>query len=312
MADIENPTDEQATAALEQLSARDLSPDGDQELNDQGLLEPPAEEQPKVEAGAGDDQPPETEGTEAGEPQEDDPVAIAVKEAEERLTSRFEDQRKVDRERSSQNEKILRDRILRHGSANSQARELLETALKDPDGFTREAAERVVAQLRGSVNPQSSSFEPAPAATPSGSFNEAEAREDQALALNTFLNDVGLSKDEQDEFGKWVTSEGRTALSEREQAVAGVDLGAYLTIAHNRWTASRNTQKAEAKRSATTDAVRAVQRVQKAAARAGAPASSTRKPAASAAAARAGTIDIAKLTPNDVSKLVRESAERHM
>jgi hypothetical protein len=113
---------------------------------------------------------------------------------------------------------------------------------------------------------------------------------------------------EADQFGKWIRSEGSSALSLPEQAVANESLDGFLRIAHNRWRSAASAQSKQQKVDDAVAAVKSVQRTQRQTARAaevsgGAPKKQPTK--------TSEEVDVKKLTQNDISALLRQSWEQY-
>ena len=302
-------TEQQAADALSQLVAERTS--GKQlEL---AQSEPDAAPEPTVEEPPADTTPtePETEADpevaapEAAAPESDDVASLkqrladrdkTAEEAEKRYQARLD----AIQSRSQANERILRERHLRKSTAADRALKLFRAWKQTPEqGVPESDVDRAIAELEGTMNPNSPSYSPAPA--------PVEVSEDAAITLNAFLNEKHMDQVDADEFGKWIKSDGAEALSPNEQALANRDIDGFLRIAHLRYSESKrdkSTQRANA-----VEAVRTVQRTQKQAARAASTApAAPRKPAA---VSKPDTIDFDKVTQDDVSKWLRQSVEMY-
>lgn len=298
----EKVTEEQAGEALSALLAQSRDPDQDDEQETAAVIGDPSADEPA---------PAETpEGTEQAEGEEaaptDDVVSLRAKLADS--DKRFETERKSSedrvraiQERSSQNNSIVRDRYLRKANAASRALQVLEAA-RTEKGVSQEEVDRAVAELRGTMNPNSPSYQPAP------DNPGAASAEDQAMVLNDFLNEKQMSRAEAEVFGQWMRTEAGTVLSDREQALAGRDVEGFLRLAHTKYLAGQSTDRDKQRREAV-EATRTVQRTQKEAARAASAApAAPRKQNTSASAKQ---IDVRKLTKDDVSSLLRQSVEQY-
>ena len=217
------------------------------------------------------------------------------KEREDRFTARMQ----ALQTRNAESERILRDRYLRKSTATDKALRVLKAA-KSETGVEPAEADRVIAELEATMNPSSHSYAPPP------THNDTE---EQALVLNRFLNEQGMDGNEADQFGKWIRSEGASALSVSEQAVASESLDGFLRIAHNRWRSTTAVQTKQQKVDDAVAAVKSVQRTQRQAARAaevtgGAPKKQPTK--------TESEVDVRKLTADDVARLVRQATEQYL
>ena len=302
-------TEQQAADAIKQLVAERNS--GQQAESPQP--EPDAAPEPTVEEPPADTTPvePETEDEpEVAAPAEpaaesDDVASLkqrlaerdkAVLDAEAKFQQRLTDMQS----RSQANERILRERHLRKSTAADRALKLFRAWKNTPEqGVPESDVDRAIAELEGTMNPQSPSYQPPATAI--------EASEEQVIALNEFLNEKHMDQTDADAFGKWIKADGATVLSDREQALAQRDIDGFLRIAHLRYSESnrnKSTQRANA-----VEAVRTVQRTQKQAARAASATPSA--PRKSAVVSKpADTVDFDKVTQDDVSKWLRESVEQ--
>lgn len=218
-----------------------------------------------------------------------------VTETEQRFQSRLQ----AMQQRNQESERTLRERYLRKSTAADRALKVLK-ATRSESGVPETEVDRVIQEVEGTMNPASVSYVP-PA-------NLTEANEDQAIALNGFLNEKLMNTTEAEEFGQWIKTEGGTALSYGEQALATRDLDGFLRVAHMRFqeaTRSKATQ-----RTSAVEAVKVVQRAQKSVARA-----STAVPAAprktAVASTTPNTIDYEKITQDDISALLKKSLEMY-
>ena len=202
------------------------------------------------------------------------------------------------KQRAEQNEQILRDRYLRKSNAALEALKILEVMQNNQEVPVTEV-ERVVREVRATMNPNSPSY--APPVVPT------EGMEDQAIVLNRLLNEKNMTNEEGVQFVKWIGTEGATQLSAQEQDVARESLGGFLRIAHSRWEEGSTLRKQEAQRAATVAAVKTVQRVQKEAARAASssPGAPRKQPAGQQ------QFDTKKLTHADQVALLRQMVEEN-
>lgn len=295
-------TDEQAELALQQLVQQD--PD-----ESETTQEAPAEQAPKPPAEQpAEPVPAETEGeteTEAAAAETDDVVSLKqrLEKAEsekQEVEKRFDSRLRALQNRTAENERILRERFLRKSTVADKALKILRAGKASESGVPEADVDRVIQELEGSMNPASASYAPSPP--------QATATEDQALILNGFLNEKGMTVEESEEFGKWIRSEASTVMSPAEQAVASQSLDGFLRLAHTRWQDGLSKKTKEAARNDAVGAVRSVQRTQKEAARAAsAGAAAPRKQPAS----QKTEVDLKKLTENDISALLRKSVEQY-
>lgn len=287
---VEKITDEQVTSAFMQLSggAPPTETPVEEPVPEAAPVEP-AKEEPKEEAAPAEAAP---------EAPSDDVASLKTRltEVEKRAEERekqHETRLAALQVRHATNEQILRDRYLRKSTATDKALRVLKAA-KSEAGVDPTEADRVIAELEGTMHPASATYVP-PSAT----------IEDQTLVLNAFLNDKAMDWTEAEQFGKWITSEARTVLTPAEQAVANESLDGFLHIAHNRWKTTEATK--QQKQIDAVAAVKSVQRVQREVARAAAPASAPKKQPA----APSGEVDVKKLTPNDISSLLVKVVEKY-
>jgi hypothetical protein len=304
MADPVNPvSDEQANAAMKSLMG--FQPDEDETPVQAAAPEPPtetpAEPEPATEQPAQ-----ETATTEAAQPTEqpsDDIESLrkrlesVTKEREEAVKAATERTEAIQM-RSRQNETILRERLLKKSTAADRALKALEAA-RSQNGIAEADVDRIIAEVRSTMNPQSPSYVSVPE-------QPTYAGEDQALILNEFLNEKGLTRVEAESFGKWIKSEAETIMSEPEQRLAQRDLDGFLRVAHVRYAESLHTK--ERQRTETVGAVKAVQRAQRETARAGSSIPSAPRKQSTGANE---PLDVKKLTNDDVSKLLRISVEQY-
>jgi hypothetical protein len=262
--------------------------------------EPPAEPAEPAAEAAPADEPVE----EAVAPATDDVASLKTRlterekqatEAEQRYQARLQ----ALQNRSQESERILRERYLRKSTAADRALKILK-ATRTEAGVPETEVDRAIQEVEGTMNPASVSYAP-----PS---NQTEANEDQAIALNSFLNEKQMDTKESDDFGRWIKTEGATALHPSEQALAYRDLDGFLRIAHVRYQESARAK--ETQRASAVEAVKTVQRAQKQVARAAtaAPAAPRRTTVTSTPT---GTIDYEKVTQDDVAKWIKQSVEQY-
>jgi hypothetical protein len=295
--EVEKITQEQAEAALSSLTGETPEPSP--------VVETAAPEPSVAEVAAE----PVAEEPTAGEPEVDDVTSLKkrledyeakVAEKEKLHESRW----KAFQDRASQNEQILRERYLRKSSTADRALKILK-ATRSEQGVPETDVDTVIREIESTMNPQSASYAPPP--QPTG------ATEDQAITLNAFLNEKGMTAEEANEFGNWVRSEGAAKLTHREQAVAEQSLDGFLRIAHNRYAQDMSEQEKQSKRNDAVEAVKSVQRTQKDAARAAS--SAPTAPRKSVSTSGGKSIDIHKMPENErnefLSDLIRRSAEEY-
>ena len=303
-------TEQQANDALKQMMAERTT---GQQLELAAQPVPDVAPEPTVEEPPADTTPtePETEAEpEVAAPDEsaaetDDVASLrarlaerekAVEDADKRYQARLD----AIQSRSQANERILRERHLRKSTAADRALKLFRAWKNTPEqGVPESDVDRVIAELEGTMNPNSPSYSPAPA--------PVEVSEDAAIVLNSFLNEKHMDQTDADDFGKWIKADGAEALSPNEQALANRDIDGFLRIAHLRYSESKQSKLTQ--RATAVEAVRTVQRTQKQAARAASAApSAPRKPAAPT---KPDTIDFDKVTPDMVSDWARKAVEQH-
>lgn len=292
-------TDDQASEALRALLGQTEEEPG---TVNESQEQPPEPEQPPV-----GDPPADDDAAEAiAEPDSDDVESLKARLSD--LETKFGETEKTYRAkleavttRSAQNEQVLRDRYLRKASATDNALKVLRSARTDA-GVSEQDVDRVLRELESTMNPASTSY--APPETP----GRAVATEDQALVMNNFLNERGMTVDEAEAFGKWITAEATTAMHPAELAVAASSLDGFLRLAHNRYVTAAADKEKQTKRSDVVGAVRSVQNTQRQALRAGSasPAAPRKQPTGARQ-----ELDVAKLTKDDVSELLRMSVQQY-
>ena len=200
--------------------------------------------------------------------------------------------------RRAESDKIQQDRYLRKSTAADNALRMLKLAQSE-EGASSVDVNRVIQEVEGTMNPQSASYV-APTA-------QVASREEQALLVNNFLNEKGLSQKEAAAFDSWLQTQATTKMSPLDVALADRDVDGFLRLAHPIWEQDVQVE-SETKRSDAVDAVKSVQRTQRNAAKAasgttGAPKKSPANPAAE--------VDVSKLTKADISELVRQSVTQY-
>jgi hypothetical protein len=309
------PQTEKVTEAQAAEALRALIADGSESDEPQAAVEAapepaaaPTEPEPPA-AGATAEQPTEVAVAEPTPPDGDDVTSLKkrlderdaqVKQAEEQFNARI----KASQERYQQNENILRNRFLRKATVADKALRILK-ATRTESGVPEADVDSAIREIESTMNPASSTYVPPEPAS--------IATEDQAIVLNSFLNEKGMTTPEADEFGKWIRSDGATILSEREQDLARRDLDGFLRVAHTRYLDGMREKDKQTRRNDAVEAVRSVQRVQKEAARAAsAPAAAPKK---QPTAPKPGTVDWAKMSKAEqkdmVGKLLRQSVEQY-
>ena len=298
----EEVTEEQAEVALQQL----LRPEESETA--QPVPEPtPTEETVGAAEARAESAEPAAEATE--EPAEEVDDVVLLKQRNEELEAqnkaiedRYDSRLKALQNRTAASEKILRDRYLRKSTAADRAREVLQ-ASRTEAGAAEADVERVIQELDGTMHPSSASY-----AAPESQMGPTMAlTEDRALVLNGFLNEKGMTLEESDKFGKWIRSEARSQMTEAEQAVAGQSLDGFLRLAHSRWQEGSREKEKKAQTDDAVEAVKSVQRTQRQAAKAAS--LSTTSPKKQPGAPKSS--DVSELTPDEVSKLVRQSYEQY-
>ena len=292
----EKVTMEQAEEALRQMAESPQESEPTPVAEPEPVTEPSGEESPEPEPEAA-----------APEPETDD-VASLRKRLEEyeakqsEKEKQFESRWKAFHDRATQNEQILRDRYLRKASTADRALKVLK-ATRTEQGVPEAEVDMAIRELESTMNPQSASYAPPP--------QQAAATEDQAIILNDFLNEKGMTGDEANNFGAWIRTEGSVKLSPMEQAVAAQSLDGFLRIAHNRWQQDVAEKVNPARQTDTVAAVKAVQRTQREAAKAASSAPVAPRKTVSSPGGK--TLDIHKLPENErndvLSELIRASVE---
>jgi hypothetical protein len=304
-------TQEQAAAALKDVLEGHL--DENEQPQTTTVTAGAAEETPAETPEAAESAPAEVVAGAADEPAET-PAAeddleslkkrLADREAQDAERKKLDDSRwKAMQDRASENERILRERLLRKSAAADRARQVLQRS-KTQEGVTQDEVDQVIQDIQGTLNPASANYVPPPA--------QAEDNEDKAIVLNRFLNEKNMTIEEQEEFGRWIQTDGSRVLTPAEQAVAYQSLDGFLRLAHRSWQettreAVRATQRAE-----TVNAVKSIQKTQKEAARAAsAPATAPRKQPI----AGSKELNLHKLPQKErdaaISALVRASVEQY-
>ena len=300
-------TEDQANAALQQLLAQHKLGQPETQLTlaevqpaESESAEPPAAEVTPAETATETEMEPEVSAS-----SETDDVAslkqrlaereTAIQEAEQRYQSRLQAQQ----QRTQESERILRERHLRKSTAADRALKVLK-ATRSESGVPETEVDRVIQEIEGTMNPQSVSY------VPPG--NLTEFAEDQAIVLNGFLNEKQMDVKEAGDFGQWIKTDGGTALSPNEQALANRDIDGFLRIAHVRYQESARNKANQ--RASAVEAVKTVQRTQKQAARAASAAPAAPRKTA-VASTPPDTIDYEKVTQEDVAKWLKQSVDQY-
>ena len=303
MPEPEKVTEAQAADALRALVDMNNQTDDEPEVAAQSEQEPEAA--PAAAEPTAAEEPAEPVAAQA----EGDDVASLKKRLEtadterQKERERFEARWKAIQERNVANERILRDRYIRKSTAVDRALKTLKATRTD-SGVAEAEVDRVIAEIESTMNPQSASYVP-----PEPS---AAAREDQAIVLNSFLNDRGMDTEEAEEFGKWMRSEAPTILTPFEQDVARESLNGFLQIAHTRWQQGMRDKDKQTRRNDAVEAVRTVQRVQKEAAKAASGAGAAPRKQPTASKAEPDWKKMSKDERNDwVALLLKQSVEQY-
>lgn len=288
----EKVTEEQANQALQQLLSE--TPGMEEAAAAEPAAEEPAQEEPPAQESA---EQPEEPVAAAPEAAADDLKSLEsryetrLKETE----SRYEARLKALQARQQENDRILRDKYVRKSAVVDKALKTLR-ATRTPEGIAEGEVDSVIRELEGTMNPASTSYSPPPT-----------GYEDQAIVVNEFLNEKGMTTEEADEFGRWVRADAPAVLSPTEQAIAQRDLDGFLRVAHYRWQEGMREKDKKAKVDDAVQAVKSVQRTQREAARAAAPTAAPKKQPPPQNTA----IDVKKLTKEDISALLRQSVEQY-
>jgi len=305
----EEITEDQATKALGELFPKadievpdEPAPTAAEPSTPEPVVEPAVE--PPVAAAPETPEAPEVVPDPVPEPETDDVVSLkarlekseaANKASEEQYDLRVEAMQK----RNAETRQIQQDRYLKKSNAAARALKIIEEA-KSVGGVSEEDADRVIAEIKGTMHPESASYEPQPE-QPTGM-----ATEDQTMILNAFLDEKMMTQADSDAFGDWVRNKAAEKMSPPEQDVARTSLDGFLRLAHGRWQEGLTEIADEKTKADAIAATKSVQRNQREAARAASttPASPRRTPAAPQE-----TTDVSKLTHRDVDKLLRQSVE---
>lgn len=245
---------------------------------------------------------PETPETPAETPEAIAPETSAedIESLRKRLTDQeaeYKSRTEAIQQRYQQNEQILRDRYVRKSDVAARAMNALKRA-RTEEGLDTAEADRLIAELQGTMNPASASYAPVQPVAPD---------DDRNMTLNNFLNEMRMSADEANEFGAWIQTKAATAMSPLEQAVASRDLDGFLRLAHNRFLQGVREQQQAQTRTEAVNAAKSVQRTQREAARA---ASSTPTAPRKQPPTSAQPVDLKKLTKNDISQLLQQSVQQ--
>lgn len=293
----EKVTDEQAEAAIHQLISGE---EPEQEAPAAEEPDPaPEQEDPAVE-------PPSTavEAEQDAEATQDDDVT-SLRERLKKADETFQEHQRsaqarqdAMQKRFSDNERILRERYVKKSAVTERALKALEAA-KSESGLDPAEADRIIAEMRSTMNPASASYAPPPERT--------VATEDHEIVLNSFLNEKHMSEQDAQEFGKWMSTEAGSVMSPIEQSVANRDLDAFLRIAHTRFSEGKREAEKTKQRADAVGAVKTVQKVQREAAKAAS--ATTAAPKKQPAGARG--VDTKKLTKEDISTLLQQSISQY-
>lgn len=307
MAEEQKVTEEQATEALRAIMGTASEDEGEvnppvQVETEVEEPEPPAAEAPKEE--------PPAEGTEApattAAADTDDVTSLKkrLEEIEKRDKDRekfFEARQAAFQARQAQNEQILRDRYVRKSAAADQALRVLRASKQ---GVPEPEIDRVIQQIESTMNPASANFQ---------QQQVTPEVEDQAITLNSFLNEKGMTSEDADKFGQWIRTDAPTVLSPAEQAIASQSLDGFLRLAHRVWQEGSKEKEVQQRRAEAVNAVKTVQRTQKEAARAATASPSQLRTQPSGAATK--ELDLMKLSKEDrhsaVSQLLKMSVEQY-
>ena len=293
-------TEEQAEAALQQLV--DVDGSGYAEPEGQPVPEEPlAEAEPVVEA---------TEETqEVAEVAPDDLESLQQRLVEmetnaERQQTNFDARLQALQHRNNESEQILREKHLRKSTVADNALKVLQST-RSADGASEADVDRAISELSGTMNPASPSYVAPPAQ------NNQPGLEDQRLDVNRFLTEKGMTLEDEEKFGTWVQNEGAKTMTPSQQALAGASIPAFLHVAHSLWERDdrQKAKETEEVRSDAVGAVKSVQRTQRQAARAATPSGGA--PIKQPAGSKGGGLDVSKLTPDDISELVRQSVTQY-
>lgn len=300
-------TEDQATDALRQLLANSK---GEQVAAAPVVAAPepaePVAEEPVAEAAEPATETVEQEAAPATEtePETDDVTSLRQRlaDAEKARTEQdalFKARWDAMNERNQQNQRILNDRFLRKATVADRALKTLK-GVRSEHGLPETDVDRVIQEIEASMNPASQSYTPLPP--------QPVAAEEQAIALNEFLNERGMTAPEAAEFGKWMQIEAPSVMTPGELDVARESVGGFLRLAHDRWQGSlraKTNQRANA-----VEAVKVVQRVQKQASKAASAVPSAPRKTQVASAPK-DTIDFKDVTPDMISEWARKSVEQY-
>ena len=305
----EKITEEQAAAALKEVLGSNLD---ENEHPQQTTIEVPAEPPAEAAQAATPAETAETIETPEDAAPADQPSddleslkkRLAEREAEQaKLKEDYDNRAKAVETRAAENERILRERLLRKSAAADRARQVLERS-KTQEGVTQDEVDRVIQDIQGTMNPASAHYAPPLA--------QAEENEDKVITLNRFLKEKNITQEEQEEFGRWIQSDGSKVLTAAEQAVAHQSLDGFLRIAHKAWQESTREKVVATQRAETVNAVKSIQKTQKEAAKAAAAPSSAPKKQPTASPKE---LNLHKLPPKErdaaISALVRASVEQY-
>lgn len=293
-------TEEQAGEALRALLQQ---PEAESAaVSEPEPAEPEVAEPEPAEPTGGEEQPAGEAAPEAAAAESDDVVSLKTRLAQaeagrKAAVEAAEKRAQAMQERFAHSERILRDRYLKKSNVANQALQILKRA-RGPEGVPEADADRLIRDIESSMNPESASY--VPPTQPQFTV------EDQAIVLNSFLNEKTMTTEEAEEFGRWMRSDATTHLTPYEQAVAGRDLDGFLRLAHNRWQEGTKVADKEKQRNDAVLATKSVQRTQREAAKAASAApSAPRKPSPTGPK----PLNLKKLSHDDVSSLLRKAVE---
>ena len=259
------PSEDEANAALNTILGRNTEPEGSTEGDKAPSERPPQSLNYASEENAPVEEAPEE--TAAEQQAEGDDVASLKARLEEAEKKQAEYDRRFQdiQTRSRQSIEATRARMLAKSTQLDKARILLERALTSEQGVDKAEVERLMAEIQSGYNPASSNYQPAP--TP---FQPQPLPSEDAISgVNDFLNENGILTAEADEFGAWARGPSHT-LTQRDIDLANRDTYAFMHSAwpkFAKWKAQQEADK-QPEPSVTAKAIKTVQKVQKAAARA--------------------------------------------
>lgn len=292
------PTEEQASEALQQLAA---SATESEEEPVQAAEEQPAQADTEAQETA-------EEGVETTveEPGADDVASLkarleAFEQQEKERQEQYDARMRAINERYQTNQQILQDRYLRKSTVADKALRALK-ASRSENGVAETEVDQIIREMEGTMHPESTQYAP-----PQETY-APPPEDNRVLVVNAFLNEKGMTTDDATQFDQWIRTEAPNAMSQAEQAVARESLDGFLRLAHARWQQTTSEESKQAKRDDALSAVKTVQRTQQAAARA---ASATTGSPRRQPVAQPTEVDVSKFTDNDVSALLRKTVEHY-